>query len=494
MATSSNTKQIRYRASATCAQFHASTKYFRGIRGPVGSGKSSSCMWELMIRSHQQEPWEGVRRTRWVIIRNTYPELKQSTIKTWQHWFPNAICPLVGDIPIRGKMVRPLPDGTIVDMEVVFLAIDTPEDVGKLLSTEYTGAYINEASEIDVAVLTTLPQRVGRYPATVEDEHGNIVFKGATWAGIIADTNPPSTRHWWYRYAEDETPDDFEFFVQPPAMLFDEKTETYIENADAENIKFLPGGYDYYKKIISSANGDHNTIRRMVCNEYGVPLHGKPVFPNFKTRLHVSKTKLKVDKSVPLIIGLDWGLTPAAVFAQQKQLGGINFLEEITPTDVSLEEFLDGYILPLLASKYQNMRYYIVGDPAGRGRSGLDKRTPFDVLKSRNLPGVPAITNSFIARKEAVDYFLNRTEGLLISPDITMMREGFLGQYAYSRLIGSKGQFKPLPDKNEHSHVMDAVQYVCLFVRYGAQRLSSKRVARVLQDSNDPRPKVHRYA
>lgn len=491
----SNEKQIRYNASPTCAAFHADDSYFRGIKGPVGSGKSSACMIELFIRSHQQEPFEGVRKTRWVVIRNTYPELKQSTIKTWQHWFPAEICPVVFDIPIRGKMIRPLPDGTTVDMEVIFLALDGPEDTGKLLSTEYTGAYINEASEIDKTVLELLPTRVGRYPASIEDEHGKVIFAGATWSGIIADTNPPSTRHWWYRYCEDETPKGFKFFDQPPAMLFNEQAETYEPNPDAENIRFLPGGYEYYEKIVAASNGDHNTIRRVVCNEYGVPLHGKPVFPNFKTRLHVAKEKLKVDKSLPLIIALDWGLTPAAVFAQQVPLGGIRIIKEITPTDVSLEDFLDTYIIPTLNSEFANMRYYIVGDPAGGGRSANDKRTPFIVLKQRNLYGVPAITNSFLPRKEAVDYFLNRTEGLLISSDVTMIREGFLGQYAYGRLIGSRGQYKPTPDKNEHSHVMDAVQYLCLFVRFGSQRLNNRIVARNLTgtDSKPARKKL-KYA
>lgn len=492
---SSKNKIIRYVASPTCLEFHNDNSFFRGIRGPVGSGKSSACMMELFRRAHMQEPWEGVRRTRFVLIRNTYPELKQTTIKTWQRWVPDAVCPIVYDIPIRGRMIRKLGDGTTVDMEVIFMAVNTPDDIGKLLSTEYTGAYINEASEIDAEVIKYLPQRIGRFPEVIEDEDGNIVFKGATWKGIVADTNPPSTRHWWYRYAEDETPTGYKFFTQPPAMLFDEQTEQYIENPEAENVAFV-GGFDYYKKIIASANGDHNTIRRMVCNEYGVPMHGKPVFPNFKTKHHVAKEKLKVDKSLPLVIGLDWGLTPACVFMQQAPLGGVRLLEEITPTDVSLEEFLDGYIIPILSTRYSNMRYYIVGDPAGRGRSSLDKRTPFDVLKERNLYGVPAITNSFIARKESVDYFLNRTDGFLMSPDVTLAREGFLGQYAYARLIGTKDQHKPLPDKNMHSHVMDAIQYGCLFVRFGAQRLGARKQARILRaGETESRPqRVVKYA
>lgn len=495
MSNLSNTKRVRYNASSTCAEFHADNHYFRGIRGPVGSGKSSACMWELMIRAHAQEPWEGVRRTRFIIIRNTYPELKQSTIKTWQYWFPEAICPLTFDTPIRGKMIRPLADGTTVDMEVIFMAVDSPEDVQKLLSTEYTGAYINEASEIDQAVITTLPQRIGRYPATIRDDEGKILFAGPTWAGIIADTNPPSTRHWWYRYAEDETPEGFKFFVQPPGMLYDEKIDGYIENPEAENVDYLPGGFEYYRKIIAAANGDVNTISRVVCNEYGVPLHGKPVFPQFRTRLHVAKDKLRVDKSRPLIIGLDWGLNPAAVLGQQTPLGGVVLLDELTPSDESLEEFLDSYLLPLLSSKYSNMTYHVVGDPAGRGRSGLDKRTPFTVCAERNLRAAPAITNSFVPRKEAIDFFLNRTNGLLLASHLTMLREGFLGQYAYSRLIGTRDQHKPTPDKNDHSHIMDALQYFCLFVRYGAQRLSAKRVAKNLSATDEPvTKKIVKYA
>ena len=487
---------IRYVASRTATQFHQSKAYFRGIRGPVGSGKSTACMLDLFLRAQLQEPYEGVRRTRFVFIRNTYPELKQTTIKTWQHWVPNSICPLVYDIPIRGRMVRPLGDGTIIDMEVIFMAVDTDDDVAKLLSTEYTGAYINEASEIPRSVAVYLPQRIGRYPAIVENEYGETIFKGATWSGIVADTNPPSTRHWWYEFAEISTPEGYEFFNQPPAMFFDEKTEKYVENPDAENIRFLPGGFEYYRKIVNAANGDHNTIRRMVCNEYGVPIHGKPVFPNFKTHIHVSKNKITPDKNRPLIIGLDWGLTPACIFAQQSTLGGIRLLEEITPTDVSLEDFIDNYVLPTLNSTYLGMHWYIVGDPSGRGRSANDKRTPFDVLKERNLYGVPAISNSFIVRKEAVDYFLNRTDGLLLSCDVVLAREGFMGQYAYAKLSNTQSQFKATPDKNEHSHIMDAIQYACLFAKYGGQRIGNRHANRRLRNAGgeDAPKKVIKYA
>ena len=40
-----------------------------------------------------------------------------------------------------------------LDLEVIFLALDRPEDVKKLLSLELTGIWINEAREIPKVLL-----------------------------------------------------------------------------------------------------------------------------------------------------------------------------------------------------------------------------------------------------------------------------------------------------------------------------------------------------
>ena len=56
--------------------------FFRGIRGPVGSGKSVGCCVEVFRRAlAQQKNDEGIRRSRWAIIRNTNPQLRTTTIK-----------------------------------------------------------------------------------------------------------------------------------------------------------------------------------------------------------------------------------------------------------------------------------------------------------------------------------------------------------------------------------------------------------------------------
>ena len=118
--------------------------FLRGIRGPVGSGKSVACCMEIMRRAIQQRPnKQNIRKTRWAVIRNTNPQLKTTTIKTWRDWFSDDIGRFVWSPPYTHLVNFSLGDGTIVECEVIFLALDKQEDVKKLLSLELTGAFIN---------------------------------------------------------------------------------------------------------------------------------------------------------------------------------------------------------------------------------------------------------------------------------------------------------------------------------------------------------------
>lgn len=450
---------VVYDAAETASAFHLSDAFFRDLTGPVGGGKSVTCVMECIKRSMEQKASpDGVRRSRGAIIRNRYPELKSTTIKTWQAWVPEAVCPIVYDVPIRGLYKQNLDDGTRVELEVIFLALDRPEDVSKLLSLELTWAWINEAREIDEEIFKYLTGRVGRYPAMKDG--------GPTWRGIFVDTNAPRTTHWLYRVFEEEIPpESFKLFKQPPAAYYDAKEQKWKVNPDAENLSNLPSGY--YEQQITGNTDDY--IRVMLACEYGMSLLGKPVFGQYSERDHVAKQPIMPDRSMPIIIGFDWGLHPAAIFAQVAKSGGIRILDELVPADEDLETFMLDYVNPLLHKKYAQYKIIAVGDPAGQGRSGLDKRTPFDVvMKFGNIRCIPARTNSFVPRKESVDYFLNRRDGFLLDPRLTYLREAFGGGYVYEEIQNKKGQYKERPIKNQYSHGVDAVQYIALYAKGGA--------------------------
>ena len=70
-------------ASNTMEDFMLSPKYVRVIGGPIGSGKSVACTHELMRWATEQAPnAEGIRKTRFLIVRNTADQLKSTTLKT----------------------------------------------------------------------------------------------------------------------------------------------------------------------------------------------------------------------------------------------------------------------------------------------------------------------------------------------------------------------------------------------------------------------------
>ena len=111
-------------------KFHQSDAFVRGLMGPVGSGKSSSCCVEIVARALRQRPSnDGIRRSRWLVIRNTYPELKSTTIKTWETWFPANVAPIKWDTPITSTMkISNIGDGTGLELEVMFMALDKPTE------------------------------------------------------------------------------------------------------------------------------------------------------------------------------------------------------------------------------------------------------------------------------------------------------------------------------------------------------------------------------
>ncbi len=265
--------------------------FFRGVRGPVGSGKSVSCCIEIFRRALKQKPSEdGKRKSRWAVIRNTNPQLKTTTIKTWLDWFPeNSFGNFMYSVPFTHNIH--IGD---VELEVIFLALDRPEDVKKLLSLELTGVWINEAREIPKSIVDACTMRVGRFPSMKDG--------GPSWYGVIADTNAPDEDHWWSIMSgevpvpdhmnQEESlmlvkPDNWKFFVQPPGMIEkkeDDKIKSYELNNTAENIQNVTP--NYYPNIIRGKS--KSWIDVYVLNKLGTIEDGKLVYGSFREDVHIA--------------------------------------------------------------------------------------------------------------------------------------------------------------------------------------------------------------
>lgn len=459
----------KYTAEPTLAKFHNDPSLFRYIEGPFGSGKSSGCLMELLMQGFKQQPDENkVRRTRWAIIRQTYPELTSTTIKTFEHWIPNSIAPVVKSIPIVSKFHQNLSDGTRVEIEFVFMALEGPEDVKKLLSFELTGAYLNEAREIVYEIVENLIGRLGRYPETKKDELGNVIF-GPTRKMLLADSNPPRTTHWLYdKFETGSVPLGWKKFKQPPAVIKNTETGKWELNPDAENLSHLDP--TYYQDQLSA--GD-DFIRVNLGGEYGMSRRGKPVFMKYVESKHVAKEIIQPLRGHPLIIGMDFGLTPASVLMQVTGRG-VRILDELPAEDEMLEDYISEYIQPLLLKKYQGWSVVCSGDPAGKQRSRHTKHTDFDYLRAAGIKAFPALTNDPKERIGTVTWFMSRDEGFLISPHCTHLREACAGGYVLKESKNAGGVVLDTPLKNEFSHIADALEYGCLFARYGTRQITAK--------------------
>lgn len=401
-----------------------------------------------MIRGRQQAPGpDGKRSTRWAVVRNTYRELEDTTLKTWLDWFPENHYGKFN----HGTMAHHI-QGDGLDMEVLFRALDRPDDIKKLLSLELTGAWVNEAREIPKGVIDTLCDRVGRFPS---QRNG-----GCTWRGVFMDTNAPDDDHWWYRLSEEERPHNWEFFTQPAGLL--EANGKWVTASDAENIANLEP--DYYLTRAPGKARDYILV--YYCNQYGFVQEGKPIYPEYIDHIHTAQEVLEPVKGLPIYVGLDFGLTPAAIFGQRLPMGRWIWFDELVTEDMGTVRFAE-VLGPKLRNEYKGFAFEIYGDPSGDIRAQTDETTPFEILNSRNIPAMPAPSNDPVLRREAVATPLQRMIdgklGLLISPKCKILRKGMAGGYAYKRLqVSGAERFHDKPDKNKYSHPCEAAQYMML--------------------------------
>lgn len=434
---------LNYTPSKTFKKFHNDNSFVRGVRGPVGSGKSVACLMEIYIRALQQPPCkDGIRRSRWAVVRNTQPQLEATTFKTWIDWFPEEHF---------GKVKRSYPwTHTIrkpkdIELEVIFLPLDGDADVIKLMSLELTGIFFNEAVFLSKQVLDRATGRVGRFPKR-ED-----VVGGDFYSGIIMDTNPPTTRHWWYEYAEINTPKGWKFFSQPSGL-----------SAEAENRQHLPD--NYYERQMHGK--DQNEIDVLIHGKYGVTKIGMPVYKSsFNEDIHCVKN-LKVIPNTPIDIGIDFGNTAAAVITQKNPLGQRMVLQEFICYESTPLTLFAENLKKLLNEKYSTNPVTCYGDPAGNGRDQQGK-TAFDLFRTAGLLVRPAPTNKPELRIEAVvkelTTLVNKVPAYVIDDDkCPVLKEGFNGGYYYKKLnVSGDELYEPSPEKNSlSSHVHDANQYV----------------------------------
>jgi hypothetical protein len=461
---------IDYNATKTATDFHNDNSRVRLLIGPVGSGKSVGDCIEVVKRANEQAPGnDGIRRSRWAIIRNTYPELKATTIKTWEEWYPaNLFGPIKLDSPITHRIRF-----GDVDLEVIFLALDSVIDIKKLMSFELTGAYINEMQFIPKAVFDICLQRINRYPSK---KSGAPI----TFTGVIADTNPPDTDHWIYKLFEENRPKGYALFKYAPALLKINTIPTdggeyaislngtiYINNPAAD-YRFVQNDPNYWLSLVPGYTDEQ--IKVYLLGEYGIVIDGRPVHPEYNDTLHFSAKEIAANPNVEIGLGWDFGLTPACSIVQLMPTGQLIVLDELYSDDMSLRDFAEYVVIPHLDKCYPFWRnnYISRHDPAGTTGVQTDGKNCEDILRELNIQSLPAAANnSPTARRDGLKYFLRRLvsgqPGFLLSPSIKRLRKALMGSFQYARVrVAGDDRYHDKPLKNMYSHIAEACEYISM--------------------------------
>lgn len=451
---------INYTPPPTLKKFMRSDAQLRFVMGAVGSGKTTGMVFEIARRAIQMPPGaDGIRRSRWLITRLTMPQLKDTVLKSWLTWFPD------------GQFGRwRSQDNTFwmefndVQAEILFRPLESEADVARVLSLELTGAWIAECRDLPVSMISDIKGRCGRFPEP----------KMPYWYGVFGETNPPAEGSDWYKLFEHLPQEDgvedsvveCDTFIQPCPV-----NDDFTLRPEAENVENLKP--NYYQDLAKGATTEY--IRVFIKGEYGRNRKGQPVYiDSFQRPLHVSKTKLAADAVQPLLVGMDFGLTPAAIIAQaEAHRPRLNILAEVTtPRGATngVEQFLIRRLIPFLRANYPGNPIVIIGDPAGAFRSETDETTSFKVLKKHGFLAKRASTNDPIVRVNAVEKLLSafpmREAMIQIDPSCKVLIEGFLFGYMYESMKGGDIATKP-SKKGIYSHPHDAMQYLCLYYNKG---------------------------
>lgn len=474
--------QISYDAPPTVAAFMKSASFGRMIAGPVGSGKTTGCIFEMLRRAMEQEQApDGFRYTRFAVVRQTLKQLKDTVLKDITDWLSGICSYKVTDNAVYVSFGE-------VRSEWLLIPLEDAEDQRRLLSMQLTGAWMSEAIEMDVNLVASIAGRCGRYPS---GNRGN-----PTWFGIIADTNMPSEGSDWHKFMDSDVPKDWEVYIQPGGL------EEYAENLNwltqTAATRSLPidhpdriaQGRLYYERLARSSSLDW--VKRYVHAQFGNDPSGTAVFrESFKTSFHVREGLLP-NRHTPLIIGQDFGRDPCSIITQVDARGRLLCLEEVIAEDIGLELHIERALRPaLMQEKYLGIPIIIIGDPSGRAKSSIYEETTFEVLTRLGFKALPAPTNDLDPRLRSVDsWLLKQSDGggaILLDRDLCPVTiRGLAGGYRYAKT--RNGTRKPLPDKNKYSHPIDALQYACLVAHGRMNELIGRHLG--TGRNRTPRPRV----
>jgi len=441
------THEVNFEVIESLDGFFYSDKFISLVVGPVGSTKTTAGIMKIIHHASQMAPCkDGVRRSRAIWVRNTREQLRDTSIPDFMKWIPDGV--MGSFMKTEYKFLIKVGD---IECEVLFRGLDDANDVRRLLSLQASFFIFDEFREIHPDIFNAAQGRLGRYPDKMMNGVGCQTDDGKPNAHLWGMTNPPDQDTFWEDLIN-EPPENTHVTIQPSGL-----------SPEADWLDFLP--MDYYENLAEGKTEDWVDV--YIHAKFGKSLSGQPVFRAFDRTTHTAKDEINpIFSDAPLLIGVDAGLTPAAVIGQLAYDGRLVVYDALVSDGMGALRFVREKLKPLLSNKFSGRRSLVIIDPAAFQRVQTDERTVADIYKAEGFVVKPAKTNSVAARLAAVEKFMTRVVdgkyGLVVDPvNANSLIQALAGKYRYK--INSKGVKDESPEKSHPwSDIADAFQYLCL--------------------------------
>ncbi len=421
----------------------------------MGSGKTIASEKKGLVEAQRIFPGaDGTRRYKLGTFAQKYDSLWKATIPS--HWklfpkdFPGSTW--TGASPRAAKHVIRFQDkfGRI-EMTEDFLAFGEDADPEDLRGLEFTDVKLPEMDRLLQALLINLGRAVGREPPREVTKRLGRIF---------GDMNAPDVLNWTYKLFYED--------LRPPYMLYRQPGGM---DEGAENLEAHGGDRSYYQQIIDANRDNRWYVRRMVHAIPGVTRATDMVYDRFDDDLHISKVTLRPEPVLPVLVGIDGGFTPAAVYGQEMPDGQLRVLREIALERGGIEE-LSAAMLVLEGRDFRGCDFHSVCDPAmtaGEDKDTDDQREQriskgSDRQRLAKLLARPvdqAVTNNVTRRIDAVrDKIGPPGRNYLCDPSCHGLIRGKRQTYQFRKMMGSNDISSILPTFD--THVADAEQYLAL--------------------------------
>ena len=196
-------------------------------------------------------------------------------------------------------------------------------------------------------------------------------------------------------------------------------------------------------------------IKVNLANEYGFVSSGKPVHPLYTDSIHCLGDAYTPNNDAPVVLGFDFGRTPACAFLQRDALGRWICFDEFCMTDSGAVDFAPS-LKRYIDANYPQCKFRGWGDPSGDNKNQANADTPFKIMRAAGIPCTPTLSNDPSLRRAALEMpmkelCMDGKPRFLISPKAKMIRKGLQGGFCYRRLQLSGEKYTDEPDKNEYS-------------------------------------------